>query len=429
MSDESVSTAKILVVGANQRSASLTLRDRLFVEETAVPGFLERLRRAGVAQALVMSTCDRVEVQAVHADRDAAVGHVVTTMAAHAGLPADDLNGALYVLSGIDAVRHIFTVTASLDSLVIGEPYVLGQVKASHRAARAAGMTGPDLEAVLQAAYVAAKRVRTETAIGERPVSAAAAAVELARGVHGDLARCAGLLIGAGEMGALVAEAMLSAGLGTLVVVHPRPARAEAIARTLDCHVAPYEDLAEALADADITVAALGSRRILVAADLVKATLKRRRSRPILVVDTSVPGDVDITAARIDGAFLYNVDDLEAVAMRGRQSRANEAGAAATIVAEEVAGFLRGRAERAAVSSLSALRRHFENAREAAIADAGGDADKATRLLINRLLHGPSQALRAIAARGADGQKELRDMDRALDRLFGHGGGPSEDER
>lgn len=417
------------MVGANQRSASLTVRDQLFVEEYAMAGLLDGLRDSGVEQALIVSTCDRVEVQAIHHDHEAAVGRIVELMAAHARLAPEDLNGALYVLSGEDAVRHIFTVTASLDSLVIGEPYVLGQVKASHRAARDAGMSGKELEAVLQAAYGAAKRVRTETAIGERPVSTAAAAVELARGVHGDLGRCGGLLVGTGDMGELVAEALLAGGLGHFVVIHPRAGRAEAMARTLNCHVAPFEDLARALADGDILVTALGARRSIVTAEMVKAALKSRRKRPVLLVDASIPGDIDTAVERLDGAFLYDLNDLEGVAMRGRASRENEAGAALDIIADEVAGFLRGRAARAAVPTLTALRRHFETAREAAIADAAGDAEKATRLLINRLLHGPSEALREIAALGSEGAADLRGAERALNRLFRLGDSAPEDEK
>ncbi len=417
------------MVGANQRSASLAVRDQLFVEEYAMAGLLDGLRGSGFEQALIVSTCDRVEVQAIHHDHEVAVGRIVELMAAHAGLAPEDLNGALYVLSGEDAVRHIFTVTASLDSLVIGEPYVLGQIKASHRAARDAGMNGKELEAVLQAAYGAAKRVRTETAIGERPVSTAAAAVELARGVHGDLERCGGLLVGAGDMGELVAEALLAAGLGHLVVVHPRPGRAEATARTLNCHVAPFEDLARALADADILVTALGARRSFVTAEMVKAALKSRRMRPVLLVDASIPGDVDTAVERLDGAFLYDLNDLEGVAMRGRASRENEAGAALEIIDDEVDGFLRSRAARAAVPTLTALRRHFETAREAAIADAGGDVEKATRLLVNRLLHGPSEALREIAALGSEGAADLREAERALNRLFRLDDSAPEDEK
>ncbi|HEB78980.1 MAG TPA: glutamyl-tRNA reductase, partial [Rhodospirillales bacterium] len=182
-----------LVVGANHRSSSMTLRDRLFVEESAAPAFLKRLSQLGIEQAMVLSTCDRVEVQAIATSGDGAEKRIKKVMAEHAELNPGDLGDQIYVLWDEDAVRQIFTVTASLDSLMIGEPQVLGQVKDSHRLAREAKMSGGGLEALFQAAFAAAKRVRSETAIGQRPVSMAAVATQLARNVHGDLSGCSGL--------------------------------------------------------------------------------------------------------------------------------------------------------------------------------------------------------------------------------------------
>ena len=200
------------MVGANHRSSSLAVRDRLFVEDEAVSGFLARLRQVGIAQALVLSTCDRVEVQAIGEDRETASRRIRGVLSDHAGLKKADLDAQLYVFWGDDAVRHVFMVTAALDSMIIGEPQILGQVKACHRMARDAGMSGSDLEALMQAAYGAAKRVRSDTAIGQRPVSMAAAAVLVARDVHGDLGRAACLLVGAGDMGRMVAENLLAGG-------------------------------------------------------------------------------------------------------------------------------------------------------------------------------------------------------------------------
>ena len=217
---------RFLLVGANHRSASVDLRDRLFVDESDFGEILSRLRGAGLDQALLLSTCDRVEVHALHADPAVAERAIIETLAAHAGLAPDDIASDLYVLRDEAAARHLFAIAASLESLVIGEPFVLGQVKESHRAARAADMVGADLERLLQAAYAAAKRVRSETAIGERPVSIAAAALAVARDVHGDLAGATGLVIGVGEMAELVARQMREAGLGRLVVSHRSAARA-----------------------------------------------------------------------------------------------------------------------------------------------------------------------------------------------------------
>ncbi|HIJ43928.1 MAG: glutamyl-tRNA reductase [Rhodospirillales bacterium] len=407
-----------LVVGANHRSSSMMLRDRLFIEDRALPEFFERLRLSGIGQALVLSTCDRIEIQTIHDDHQAAVQGIIKVMAAHGGVSPADLDGQIYTFSDTEAVRHIFTVPASLDSMMLGEPQVFGQVKASHKIAQNRGMIGGELEALLQAAYAAAKRVRNETTIGERPVSIASAAVELARELHGDLGRCAGLLIGSGEMGELVAENLISAGLGDLTVTHPTEAMAETLARVLDCHMASFESLAKLLINADIVLTSLGTRRHVVTADMITASLAKRRRKPIYLIDVAIPGDVDPAVNRIDGAFLYDLGDLERVALEGRATRGIEAEAAFGIVDAEVAAFLLGRAERTAVPALTGLRRHFEAVREGVLAEVGDDADKATRLLVNRLLHGPSEVMRADAAR----QEDWNTVERILRRLFDLGG-------
>lgn len=407
-------TGRYLLVGANQQSSPLSLRDRLFVEDAQLPGFFAALRAGGIGQATVLSTCDRVEVLTADGDPEAAAGRIVAALAAHAGMTETELAGHLYQRTDDDAVRHAVTVAASLDSQIVGEPQVLGQVKASHRLARDAGMTGAEIEALMQAAYGAAKRVRSETAIGERPVSMAAAAVQIARELHGDLGRCRALLIGAGDMGAMIAGQLLDGGLTDLTVIHPRESRAEAVARALGSHTASFDEMGEAVANCDVVISALGTRRRVLLADFVQAALLRRRRRPIFIVDAGIPGDVDPSVNRLDGAFLYDMDDLERVALEGRASRHAEADAARRIVEEEVSAFLRSRAERVAVPVLSRLRAHFEDTRGQVLAIAGNDADKATRLLINRLLHGPSAALRDLAAAEAAGDIEGHPRDGAM---------------
>jgi glutamyl-tRNA reductase len=413
----------LVVVGASHRSSSLATREHLFVEEAAMPGMLARLRAAGFAQALILSTCDRTEVAAIDATPDgdpgAAEQRIAAVLAGHAGLSAADIAPELYMFVGEQAVRHIFRVTASLDSLVVGEPHVQGQVKASHRAARRAAMTGSELEAVLQAAYAVAKRVRSETGVTRGAVSLASAAAEMAQRLHGELNRCSGLLLGTGEIGELIAEILRAKGLGHLVVIHPQAPRAEAVARHLGCHVSRYESLAECLVNADIVVTALGTRQVVLSAETLRATLFRRRQRPVFVVDAALPGDVDPAVDRLDGIFRYTLGDLERIAMEGRAHRKSEIGAAMRIVDEAVELFIRDRAARAAGPMLAALHGHFEAVRERALRDAGGDAEKATQLLINRLLHRPSVALRALVVRQGAHQGEFRAAQQALQRLFG----------
>ncbi|OYD82192.1 glutamyl-tRNA reductase [Azospirillum brasilense] len=413
-------TASYFVIGASHRSCSGAIRDRLTTEEAEVPAMLERLSAAGITQAMWLSTCDRVEVQAVHERPNEAALAIAGIMAERVGLTEADLAGQLYTLTGPAAVRHVFAVACSLDSQIIGEPHILGQVKAAHRHAAAAGLSGPELEGLLQAAYGAAKRVRRETPIAEGATSLVAAAVQVARDLHGDLKRCAGLLMGLGDMGALVLEGLREAGLGRLTVAAPVDRRAEAAARRMDSHFAPWADLDSALTSADIVVTAAGLGRYILSAPQLGAALKRRRRRPVFVVDAAIPADVDPDVAGLDEAFVYDLADLERVALQGRVGREAATQAAWSIVDEALAAFARHRAERAAVPAVAALRTHFEAERRRLLDEQRGlDAASATRLLVNRLLHGPSEALRAMAADpdGA-GLAERAAAERLLFRLF-----------
>lgn len=417
-----MAASSLFVVGANHRSCSGLVRERLFTEELEVPAVLARLRAAGLTQILWLATCDRIEIQGVHPQPAEAALAGAAVMAERAGLTPAALADQLYTLTGAAALRHVFAVAGSLDSQVIGEPHILGQVKAAHRQTLAAGTTGPELEAVLQAAFAAAKRVRSETTVAESPTSIAAAAVQIARDLHGELARCGGLLLGLGDMGVLMVDQLREAGLTRLTVTATADARAEAAARRMGGHHAPFAQLEAALAGADIVVAATGLGRYIVEPALIAAVLKRRRRRPVFLIDAAVPADIDPAVGGIDGAFVYDLEDLERVAVAGRVSREAAAAQAWTIIDQSVGAFYRGRAERAAVPAVAALRGHFERVRERLLIEQGSglDAAEATRLLVNRLLHQPSEALRRMAADTEGGDVVERAMaERLLNRLFG----------
>jgi glutamyl-tRNA reductase len=415
--------AALVVVGASHRSAPAALRDRLFVADADAPAFLRKLAAEGVAEALVLSTCDRVEVHAIHDDPSAAASAIVAALAARIALDPVSLAPQLYQHVGTEALRHVFDVAAALDSQIVGEPQVLGQLKSAHRLAAAAGALGPALEIVLQAAYGAAKRVRSETAIGERPVSMAAAACQLARDIHGDLSGATALLLGDGEMGELIAGQLHAAGLRRLLVAAPVDARAAAVAERLECHVVPWDELGARLADAEIVVAGLGGRRYVISAELMGDALKRRRHRPVFLVDAAAPGDIDPAVDALDEAFRYDLDALERVALDGRDRRGQAAAEAAAIVEAAVTAFVRSRTERAAAPTIAALRAHFERVRREVLETGGAEpAEELTRRLVNRLLHDPSEALRDVAANaGAAGADQAADRERAerlVRRLF-----------
>ncbi len=410
--------AQFVVVGANHRSSSVELRDRIFVEDAAAPVVLGRLREEGLRQALVLSTCDRVEVQGVAEEPELVHAAVARVLAERAGLEQAALERQLYLHTEEAALRLIFAVAAALDSAGVGEPQVLGQLKAAHRTARDAGTIGSELEAALQAAYAAAKRVRNETRIAEGPVSIVATAVELAREVHGDLGSLGGLLIGTGDMGQLMAEELRGAGLERITVAAPQAARAEALARQLDGHYTDFATLAVALVEADVVIACAGTGRYLVTGEMMEQALRRRRRRPVYLIDLGVPSDIEPAVNRIDDAYLYDLGDLERAALAGQANRAAAAEEAWHILDEALALFARARAERGAVPTLVALRRHFEQVREQVLAEIGeGNAAEATRLLVNRMLHEPSEALRAIAAE--EGSSASRAFaERLIRRLF-----------
>jgi glutamyl-tRNA reductase len=412
--------AAYLVVGVSHRTGTAALRERLFVDEAGQTELLAALRAAGQNQALVLSTCDRTELHAMADDPTEAAAAMRDILARQGRVTTADIAAQGYELIGDAALRQLFAVASSLDSVVLGEPQVLGQIKDSHRLSTSLGMMGPQLEATLRAAYGAAKRVRSETAIGERPVSIAAAAIQMARGVHGDLARCAALLLGGGEMGELMAAQLRQAGLAQLTVLHRSVPRAALIAHRLGGHVRPFEELAAALADADILIGALGDERQTVTATAIKQALRARRQRPMICIDSAVPGDIEAAVHDLDGAFRFDLGDLERLAVEGQSSRAAAADPAWAIVEAEIAAFAAGVAGRQSVPAVVALRRHFETMRDRVVAEnPGADGATVARLLVNRLLNAPSAVLRDLAANATvDGGAELVAIERLLTRLF-----------
>ncbi len=394
----------LIAVGISARSATAALRERLFVSEPDPAQLLAAVREAGVIEGMALATCERLELWTASGNADP-VQEFTAVLARETGVEATELGGQVYCHRDLAAARHIFAVAASLDSQMVGEPQVLGQVKECHRQAAAAGLIGPTIEPVLQAAYGAAKRVRGETPLAQQPVSIAASAMLVARDVHGDLGRRTALLIGLGEMGEFLAAELKDSGIGDLVVVHTSLARGEAAARRLGCHYRPWEELDEALASADIVVAAMGTGRYAVTAALAETALKRRRREPIFFIDAALPGDIDSAVGQLDAAFVFDLADLERVARQGKAKR---------ILDDEIAAFHQRRAERGAGPSVTALRHRFEALRAEVLADTRLSADEATRLLLNRLLHDPSEVLRQAAAEANTGA----DLDAALRRLF-----------
>ncbi len=405
--------SKLLVIGINHRSTPPELGDRFALIEADLDAALDALKARGLGDAVLLATCDRIELWS----SDAAAAEVFAPIVAERlGVAQNSVAASLYRREGFAALKHFFAVASALDSQVIGEPQVLGQVKAAHRAASEQGLVSESLEAALDGAYAAARRVRRETRIAQGPVSLAAAALSLARHIHGELEDLAALLIGPSEMGELMAEHFRRAGLGRLVVCGPGE-RAERVARSFASNSVPLEQLDDAVAAADIVISSLGAGRAVLTRERVAVALRKRPVRPIFVIDAAIPADVEPAINDLDGAFLYDLADLERAALAGRAEREAAAAAAWAIIDAELESHAARLAERRAVPAVVALRRHVEHLRDEALAE-GGDAEEVTRRLVNRLLHDPSEVLRQLAGAEAD----TAAMEALVRRLFRLGG-------
>ncbi len=406
----------IVVVGLSHRTAPVEVRERLAAGADALPAVLARLEARGeLAEAMFLSTCNRVEVVALarsEAGIEAALAAIREELALQGGAAgADDLLPYLYDKRGEEAVRHVFRVAASLDSMVLGEPQILGQVKAAYEAASAAGALKGTLGRCLSQAFAVAKRVRAETAIGAGVVSISSVAVDMARRIFGDLTDHAVLLLGAGEMAEAAARS-LGKGARTLTICNRSFDRAAALAREMHAAAVPWDALERALVDADVVVASTGSTRFVVTHDVMRRVMKARRGRTLLFVDIAVPRNVDPAIHDMANAYVYNVDDLEREVARGLAARRGELEAAERIVTEEVGEFLAWTRGLAVAPTVVAMR---ARARAVLFSElertlAGRlkhltEADRAalTQMLesaANKLLHMPTTKLKARAAEG-----------------------------
>lgn len=389
------------------------LRERLQGDDADVFRLLMRCRDIGLDQALAIATCDRCDVWACILPQQAEeTGQRIAGLLAEAAdLDIAEIMPRLQVAQGEPALRYAFAVAASLESTVIGEPQVLGQVKAAHHLAAKATMTGPALDHVMDAIFQTAKKVRHDTSIAAQSVSMAACVVSVVRQMHGELQALNGLLVGDGDMGELMLEHLQTSGLQRWTLLHHNDRHGRAAAERQKLHWRPYDELAAAVAASDIVITAQDSPRVLIESDLVKAALKARRRKPILLIDAGVPGDIDPAVNDLYDAFLYSLDDLERLAMAGRRQRGDATTEAWAIIDAALTNYQRHQQSLAASPLITDLRAAFETQRQEILAAAdGADIEEVTRRLINRLLHQPSVTLKQTAGDPA--------MEQVVRRLF-----------
>ncbi|HEU4384601.1 MAG TPA: glutamyl-tRNA reductase [Anaeromyxobacteraceae bacterium] len=400
-----MSGREVLLVGLSHKSAPIAVRERVALSGDALKEALGGLRGLdGVEEAMVVSTCNRVEVYVVGQSLDSARRFFLDR--------SGEASEHLYQKQGPEAVRHLFRVAASLDSMVVGEQQILGQVKEAYGLASAAGTAGPVLSRLCNRAFGAAKRVRSETEIGRGASSVSQVAVELVQKIFGDLRGRVILLVGAGKMGALSAKALRDLGADRVLVTNRSAERGQALAEQVGGQAEPWERLVSLLALADVVLVSTGAPSYVLTRDLAGQVMKLRRGRSICFIDVAVPRNVDPACADLANVYAYDIDDLQKVVHQTRQMRAEEAIRAEVIVEAEVGAFAREREARAALPVLASLRRRAEAiARtevERTLAHVGGRLDEKARrsveamalAIVNKLLHGPTARLKQAASSG-----------------------------
>jgi glutamyl-tRNA reductase len=411
----------LLLIGVSHKTAPVAVRERLTVDPDAVAGALAELTAlAPVREAAMLATCNRVELYAAVDDADRAAADLAQVLARRAGVPVADLAEHLYQHRDAAAVRHLFRVASSLDSLVIGEPQILGQTKQAYDAAVQHGTAGSLLRACFEeGAFRVARRVRRETAIARNPVSVSSVAVEFARTVVGDFARRRVLIVGAGKMSELAARTLRTHG-ATLTVINRTRARAEELAQRFGADVADWNDLSGALTAADIVIASTGAQRPVLTLDLLRQVRKARRGRPLCLLDIAVPRDVDPAAGELADIYLFDIDALQKQASDHRAEREEEAAEAEAVVEEELGRFVKRWRSRQRGPVVAALQTHFHGIARAEVLRVSGGVDEKERKarldlaesLVKKLLHLPMTALRD------DDPDEAVSLVQALQRLF-----------
>jgi glutamyl-tRNA reductase len=398
---------QIIIVGLSHKTAPVSLREKVAARSQLEQQLQELVALESVAEAVLLSTCNRFEVYFSCEEYEAGTVAVQNWMAQSNSIELAELTPHLYIYREEAAINHGFRVAASLDSLVVGEAQILGQLKEAFQAATESETTGTILNKLFHRLFQVAKKIRTQTEIAKNPVSIASVAVTLARRIFGKLQEHTCLLIGAGEMCELAAQHLHSQGV-KILVVNRTLENAQTLANQFSGEGFALSQLTTQLPRADIIISSTGASQLMVQADMVKAALKNRRQRPQFYIDIAVPRDLDPKIAKVDNAFLYDIDDLKQIVEDNKDDRGREVGAAELIIQEETPAFMQWLNSLAVVPTVVALREQMEIIRDQELAklhknwpDISSDEQKKleqfARLLVNKILHKPLKHLHDIA--------------------------------
>lgn len=400
----------IVIVGLNHKTAPLAVREKLFAGCQKEMNLLnDLLSIEGVSEILHLSTCNRVELVAAADKAKSAVDELRAYLAHFGGLTPDEAANCLYAYCDEEAVRHLFRVTSSLDSLVMGEVQILGQVKEAYRQALAQNSTSIALNRLMHRAFRTAKRVRTETGIAANPVSVSFAAVELAKKIFGTLSGKKILVVGAGEMAELTCTHLMGNGAEEITVANRSAAQGLALAEKFQGRALGLDALDDALCNADIVISSTGAPFYIVTEEMIHRCLRKRKNRLLFLIDIALPRDIDPAADGIENVYLYNIDDLQGIVDENIKNRRREALRAEAIVTEEVANYLSWLKELEAVPTIVSLRSKAESIVRMEMNKAqswldhleNGDRQKVDALvtgIVNKILHAPVAVMKEESA-------------------------------
>jgi glutamyl-tRNA reductase len=405
-----------LALGINHNSAALEVRERVAFAPDQVGEALEELcALPGVDDAVILSTCNRTELYVLAGEDAGLAGRadaIIDWMANYHHLSAQELHSAAYYHQGAAAVEHVARVASGLDSMVLGEPQIFGQLKSAFAVALEAGVVGAELNRLFQRVFALAKRVRTDTAIGENPVSVAYAAVDLAGRIFTRLGSCSALLVGAGETIELVARHLLEAGVRQITIANRTLGRARDLAHRFGAEAVLMADVPDQLVHADIVISSTASQLPILGKGAVERAIKARKHRPMLMIDLAVPRDIEREVGELRDIYLYSVDDLRDIVDQNLRSRQTEARKADRMIADGVTAYLEERRSLVAVDSVKEYRRMAEQLRQQELDRAlrglarGDDPQvlmaQLARGLTNKLIHAPTTGLKQASLAGRE---------------------------
>jgi glutamyl-tRNA reductase len=396
----------IIAVGLSHKTASIEIREKVaFASDRMESHLRDLVSLADISEGLIVSTCNRVEIYAATRDMAGGIARLKRFLADYNNIPPDLLEPHLYSHYGEAAIRHLFRVASSLDSMVVGEPQILGQIKSAYGYASEFKTSGIVLNRFLHKAFSVAKRVRTETKIASSAVSVSFAAVELAKKILGDLTDKTVMLLGAGEMCELAAKHFLNSGVRGVMAANRTFERAERLAEEFDGRAVRFEDLLDHLHKADIILSSTGASHFIIGARDVEDVIRRRRQKPMFFIDIAVPRDIDPKVNDIDNVYLYDMDDLQQVVASNLKFRSEEAKKAEEIIEEEIGTFSNWLSMLEVTPTVMALRSHFEDIRQAELAKTMANwkglthedrkrLEALTQAITNKLLHTPTSLLK-----------------------------------